>query len=316
MARIYCPVDRPTAPRNGRTFGSTAPRNGRTCGSTARTPPHPPFGLRCQRSGRPHFVDFQVRLSPEPSDAAAEVDSTVKLRVTFGAVRLLMAVVCFMALVSRFLWGLGSATFTPGNFFAYLTIQSSILFLVVTVVAAIVTLRGMDDPPWLDLARATVLSCTVSCGVIFALIVEQSGERGFRIDVPWSDVVLHFVLPSVAVLDWIIGPGRGIAPWRSIALVLVFMIGWGSVTLVRGPIVGWYPYFFLDPAQLANTGQFFTFATIAILLFGGISTALVAASRATPLAERWATRWAVRAVLRPLRTERAQSLRTGAGRRR
>ncbi|MBG6108197.1 Pr6Pr family membrane protein [Frigoribacterium sp. CG_9.8] len=257
-----------------------------------------------------------MRSSPEPYDTAAEVDSTVKLRVTFGALRLLMAVVCLLALISRFLWGLGSATFTPGNFFAYLTIQSSILFLVVTVIAAIVTLRGMDDPPWLDLARATVLSCTVSCGVIFALIVEQSGERGFRIDVPWSDVVLHFVLPTVAVLDWIIGPGRGVAPWRSIALVLVFMIGWGFVTLVRGPIVGWYPYFFLDPAQLANTGQFLTYSTIAVLLFGGISAALVAASRSTPLAERWATRWAVRAVLSTPRTEQAQSLRTGAGRRR
>lgn len=240
----------------------------------------------------------------------------MKVRATFGALRLLIAVACLVALVSRFLWGLGSATFTPANFFAYLTIQSSILFLIVTIVAAVVALRGQDDAPWLDLARATVLSCTVSCGIIFALIIEQSGERGFRIDVPWSDVVLHFVLPAVAVLDWIIGPGRGWAPWRSIAIVLVFMIGWGLVTLVRGPIVGWYPYFFLDPAQLANTGQFLFFASIAVILFGGISTALVAVSRTMPLAERWSARWAVRAVLRPPRTERAPSALIRAGRRR
>jgi hypothetical protein len=257
-----------------------------------------------------------VRSSPKSYGPAAEVDNTVKVRATFGALRLLMAAVCLMALVSRFLWGLGSATFTPGNFFAYLTIQSNILFLVVTIIAAVITLRGQDDAPWLDLARATVLSCTVSCGIIFALIVEQAGERGFRIDVPWSDVVLHFVLPTIAVLDWIIGPGRGVAPWRSIAIVLVFMIGWGLVTVARGPIVGWYPYFFLDPAQLANTGQFFFFASIAVLLFGGISTALVAVSRTVPLAERWTARWAVRAVLRPSRMERAPSTRLRAGRRR
>ena len=251
---------------------------------------------------------------------AAEVDSTVRTRATFGALRLLMAAVCLVALVSRFLWGLGSATFTPGNFFAYLTIQSSILFLVVTIVAAVVTLRGKDDAPWLDLARATVLSLTVSCGIIFALIVEQSGERGFRIDVPWSDVVLHFGLPAIAVLDWMIGPGRGVAPWRSIAIVLIFMIGWGLVTLARGPMVGWYPYFFLDPAQLANTGQFFFFASVAVLLFGAISTALVAVSRTMPLAERWAerwaARWAAREELRPPQTERAPSARLRAGRRR
>ena len=191
----------------------------------------------------------------------------MKIRAMFGSLRLLMAAICLVALVSRFLWGLGSATFTPDNFFAYLTIQSNILFLIVTVIAAIIALRGEDDASWLDLARATVLGCTVSCGVIFALIIEQSGERGFRIDVPWSDVALHFVLPAVAVLDWVIAPGRGEAPWRSIALVLIFMIGWGLVTLVRGPIVGWYPYFFLDPAQVSGVGQLFSFGSIAVLLF-------------------------------------------------
>ena len=240
----------------------------------------------------------------------------MKVRAAFGALRLLMAIACLVALVSRFVWGLGSATFTPGNFFAYLTIQSNILFLGVTIVAAVVALRGRDDAPWLDLARATVVSCTVSCGVIFALIIEQAGERGFRIDVPWSDVVLHFVLPAIAVLDWIIGPGRGWAPWGSITFVLVFMIGWGLVTLVRGPIVGWYPYFFLDPAQLANVSQFFFFGSIAIILFGGISTGLVAVSRTTPLAERWAARRAETAELRTLRTEPARSQRMRSGRRR
>ena len=248
----------------------------------------------------------------------------MKVRATFGALRLLMAAACLMALVSRFLWGLGSATFTPGNFFAYLTIQSSINFFVVTVIAAVVTLRGQDDAAWLDLVRVTVLSLTLSCGIIFALIIEQSGERGFRIDVPWSDVVLHFVLPAVAVLDWIIGPGRGTSPWRSIAIVLVFMIGWGLVTLARGPIVGWYPYFFLDPAQLANAGQFFFFASIAVVLFGGISAALVAVSRTMPLAERWAEHRprrsaessAERAAFRPSRTERAPSARIRPARRR
>jgi hypothetical protein len=226
-------------------------------------------------------------MSPNGSSAATEVGGTVRVRATFGALRLLMAAACLVALVSRFLWGLGSATFTPGNFFAYLTIQSNILFLAVSVIAGIVALRGEDDAPWLDLARATVLSTTVSCGVIFALIIGQAGSRGFRIDVPWSDIALHFVLPAVAVLDWVIGPGRGPAPWRSVGFVLTFMLGWGVVTLVRGPIVGWYPYFFLDPAQLEDAGQFFLFGGVAVCLFAAISSGLVAVSRRRPLAERW-----------------------------
>ncbi len=236
----------------------------------------------------------------------------MKVRASFGALRLLMAAVCLGALVSRFLWGLGSATFTPGNFFAYLTVQSSILFVVVSVIAAFVAFRGENDGRWLDLARASVLGSTLSCGVIFALIIEQSGARGFRIDVPWSDVALHFVLPALALVDWVAGTGRGRAPWRCVPIVLVFMAGWSVVTLIRGPIVGWYPYFFLDPGQLENSGQLFSFGTVAIVLFGGITAGLVAVSRTQPLAERWADR----AALTPRRRERERRLRTSPGRRR
>jgi hypothetical protein len=227
-----------------------------------------------------------------------------------------MASACLVALVFRFIWGLGSATFTPGNFFAYLTIQSNMLFVAVTVLAGVLALRGRDDAPWLDLMRAIALSTTLSCGVIFGLIVEQSGERGFRIDVPWSDIVLHFVLPVIAVLDWVIGPGRGRAPWRTITFVVTFMLGWGIVTLIRGPIVGWYPYFFLDPAQLANAGQFFFFGSVALVLFGGISAGIVGVSRVRPWGERWSEQWAERKLTTVPRRAPGRTSRLRAGRRR
>ncbi|WP_394770871.1 Pr6Pr family membrane protein [Lacisediminihabitans sp.] len=221
---------------------------------------------------------------------AAEVGGTVTVRAALGALRLGMATLCLVALVARFVWGLGSATFTPGNFFAYLTVQSNMAFVVVSVITGLIGLRGANDPPWLDTTRACVLSLTVSSGVVFGFLVEQAGARGFRIDVPWSDQVLHFWLPAIALLDWIVAPGRRRALWRTVALVLVFTVGWGLVTLVRGPIVGWYPYFFLDPAQVSGPGEFFLFGGIALTLFGGISSGLVAISRTRPLYERWVER--------------------------
>jgi hypothetical protein len=191
-----------------------------------------------------------------------------------------------VALVFRFVWGLGSATFTPANFFAYLTVQSNLVFLVVTVLAGIASLRGLDDARWLDTARATVLSLTVSSGVIFAMIVVQSGQRGLRIDVPWSDQLLHFVLPAIAILDWISAPGRGRAPWRTVGFTVTLTAAWGVFTLVRGEIVGWYPYFFLDPAQVTSLGGLGLLSAAALALFCAVASGLVALSRVTPLAER------------------------------
>jgi hypothetical protein len=211
----------------------------------------------------------------------------VTVRTAVGLSRLVTAALCATALVARFIWGLGSVTFTASNFFAYLTIQSNIAFVLVSILAGVLALRGRRDPPWLDTVRAAVLSCTISAGVVFGFLIQQAGERGLPLDVPWSDQVLHFWLPSFAILDWIFGPGRGRARWRAIPIVLGYTLVWGVFTLLRGAVVGWYPYFFLDPAQVANAGEFILLAGFALLLFAVLSVSVVALSRARPVLERW-----------------------------
>lgn len=208
------------------------------------------------------------------------------VRTVVGVVRLVGAIVCAVALVARFIWGLGSVTFTASNFFAYLTIQSNLAFVVVMVVAGIMALRSPRDPHWLTTARATVLSCTVSAGAVFALLVEQAGVRGLPLSVPWSDQVLHFWLPALALVDWTISPGRGRALWRSIVFVQVYTVVWGVVTLIRGSVVGWYPYFFLDPAQISGIGEFLLLSCVALGSFAALSCGVVLLSHLRPPLER------------------------------
>ncbi|MCU1506813.1 MAG: hypothetical protein QOG18_648 [Microbacteriaceae bacterium] len=209
------------------------------------------------------------------------------VRTAVGLSRLVTAALCATALVARFIWGLGSVTFTASNFFAYLTIQGNMAFVLVSILAGVLALRGRRDPRWLDTARAAVLSCTISAGVVFGFLIQQAGERGLPLDVPWSDQVLHFWLPSFAILDWIFGPGRGRAQWRAIPIVLGYTMVWGILTLLRGAVVGWYPYFFLDPAQVANAGEFILLAGLALVLFAVVSVSVVALTRARPILERW-----------------------------
>lgn len=208
------------------------------------------------------------------------------VRTAVGLVRLLGAVVCATALVARFVWGLGSVTFTPSNFFAYLTIQSNIAFTVVTAIAAVTALRVPRDPAWLTTARAVVLSCTVSAGIVYAFIVQQAGVRGIPIDVPWSDQVLHFWLPALAIVDWTASPGRGRARWRTVPFVLGYTLVWGAFTLIRGPLAGWYPYFFLDPSQVGSVGEFLLFSGVALVSFGALAAGVVALGRIRPLLSR------------------------------
>lgn len=231
----------------------------------------------------------------------------LRLHTVVGLVRLLGAAVCAAALVARFVWGLGSVTFTASNFFAYLTIQSNIAFVAVTLTAGIVALRGPREPAWLTTARATVLSCTVSAGAVFALLIEQAGVRGLPLDVPWSDQVLHFWLPSLALLEWVGSPGRGRAPWRTVYFVTGFTAVWGIITLIRGAFVGWYPYFFLDPAQVGSVGEFLLLSAIALASFATISSLVVVLTRPRPLLERLPIRFV---GLRARRTAEARAVRS------
>jgi hypothetical protein len=210
----------------------------------------------------------------------------VRVRTAFGLFRLLAAVVCIVALVFRFYWGLGTATFNASNFFAYLTIQSNIAFVLLAVFSGVRDLTTGEDPRWLTTLRSVALSWILTAGIVFAILIQQGGARGVRIDVPLSDIFLHFVLPVVALGDWYLAPGRGRGSWRALPIVIAYPVLWGIVTLVRGSFVGWYPYFFLDPAQVSGLGEFSFFCGFALLLFASVAAGVVAITRSPPLSQQ------------------------------
>ncbi len=212
-------------------------------------------------------------------------------RKAFGWSRLLTAAVCGIALVDRLFWGLGSQTIAGQNFLAYLTIESNIVFAALALIAGIIALRTPEDPAWLTTARAVVLSWTITAGLAFALIVWQAGLHGIPIWVPWSDVVLHFVLPAWTVVAWVFGPGRRAASWRIVPYVALYPAVWGVFTIWRGGLVGWYPYYFLDPRQVSGPPEMIVTCVIALTIFALVASGLVALSRLHTMARTDLPRW-------------------------
>lgn len=195
-------------------------------------------------------------------------------RSLIAAERLAIALLGSVALVARFRWGLGSATFEPANFFAYLTVQSNAALVLLMAIAGVATLRGNILQSDLAAVRGVALTCVVTSGIVFGVIVYQSSQLGIRIDVPWSDVVLHFVIPVLAVADWVFVP-RSRPPVRIVAIVLGYVAVWGIATIIRGAVVEWYPYYFLDPRRLDSPLDFVLMSSIAVAVFTGVAVALV-----------------------------------------
>ncbi len=195
----------------------------------------------------------------------------------FGVLRLAAAVAGIVALSSRFVYGLGFSSFASLNFFGYLTVQSNMVAVVANVIGGVIALRARGEPSWLPGMRVSVATFLIVAGIVFTILVTQSASRGYLIEVPWSDRILHYWLPAFLLVDWLVGPGSRRAPWRTLAIVVGYPLGWGAVTLVRGSIVGWYPYFFMDPAQVSGPGEIAGYGAAALALFAGVATALLLA---------------------------------------
>lgn len=221
-----------------------------------------------------------------------------EVRKFFGVARILLALILITALIGDYDYVLGFATFVTSNFFSYFTVQSAIAAVVLFILAAVIAFRRAVDPPWLDIARVLVTSYMLVSGLVFLTIVIQSSTRDYTIEVPWSSQLLHFWIPVLAVLDWLLDFGKARLGWKPLAWVVVYPVLWGAFTLVRGAWVGWYPYFFLDPVQVGGPLETVLYCTLALALMTGVAAGLIALTRL-----RWMPKWMKREGLRDDATE-------------
>lgn len=204
------------------------------------------------------------------------------MRRAFAIARFSAAAVGVAALIAHLDYSLGSGASALPNFFSYFTMQSAIAAVILWPVGGVVALRRTSDPPALVAARALVTTYQIVSGVVYTVIVTESLSHGISIQVPISSQVLHYLLPAYALIDWLFAPGRPRVRWRVLSAALVFPLVWGGFTMVRGALVGWYPYFFLDPYQVAGPGEFAAYSAIVLAFILAVATILTAASRFLP----------------------------------
>ena len=124
---------------------------------------------------------------------------------------------------------------------SYFTIQSNLLVLGVCVVLAWFPERW---PRVAGAARLSALVCiTVTAAVYYTLLAGDEALHGSALV---ADVLVHAVSPALFVGTFLaLGP-HGAMRWSDVPRALVFPLGWVALTLLRGPVVHWYPYDFID----------------------------------------------------------------------
>ncbi|HEU0180584.1 MAG TPA: Pr6Pr family membrane protein [Agromyces mariniharenae] len=171
------------------------------------------------------------------------------MRRLFGVLRVIAAAAIIIAIVGQFVqsWSMvpDRLAFVV-NFFSFFTILSNALTAIVLLVGAGYAFTRAADPDWYNLVRACAVTYMATTFVVYNLLLREI-SLDQATTVPWSNEILHVWAPLYLVADWVLAPGRRRVAWRRLWTIAIFPLAWAGYTMIRGAIVGWYPYPFLNP---------------------------------------------------------------------
>jgi hypothetical protein len=130
---------------------------------------------------------------------------------------------------------------------------------------------------WRALRLDSVLMIVIT-GIVYNLLLAKGGKSGWDLV---SDTTLHVVVPLLTVLVWAVAGPRGLINARVIAASMVLPLVWAGYALVRGAVIGAYPYPFLDVAK-NGLGAVLSFIAVIILVAVVLALVLLALDRVLP----------------------------------
>jgi len=162
-----------------------------------------------------------------------------------GGARIGLGVLALVAVFARLLEADGEPGFSAANFFSYFTIQSNLIAAAVLIAAGVSLLRARPASERLDLWRGAATLYIATTGIVYSALLAADEPSLFR----WTNLVLHYALPIALVVDWAVVRTSAPIAFRRAVVWIAYPAAFIAYTLVRGAIVDWYPYDFVDVAD-------------------------------------------------------------------
>lgn len=159
---------------------------------------------------------------------------------------LLLAVVALAAMGQQLFLHI-AASYDVLNFFSYFTNLSN-LFAALVLLLSVFSGKGSS----LDVVRYVSTVNMAVVGIVFAVLL-RNVDLGALL--PWVNFVLHYVMPLAIVLLWFMTPPTTRLTSKHLLLALIFPAAYLAYTIIRGASLGWYPYPFLNPANVGGYGM-------------------------------------------------------------
>lgn len=132
------------------------------------------------------------------------------------------------------------------QYFSYFTILSNILITVVFLSFGLTGMKSALKYRFISAVYGPAVLYMSITGFVFWTLLH--GGAGHVQLLPWVNMVLHGVTPIAAFLGWILFPHKAKFSYDQAYKWVIFPLAFLFYTLIRGPIVHWYPYVILNPA--------------------------------------------------------------------
>lgn len=183
--------------------------------------------------------------SPLGEKAATARLST--LRHIAGVISIVAGLIVLLALITQITDQISVGRFQPTQYFAFFTIQTAMINIVVMIAGGIMAFQLERDTQLYTAIRASVFSYALVTAVVYNVLLRDIPNDDGYVGPAWPNESLHVWIPIYLALDWLLSPGRMRIAWSTMWLAVSFPLIWVGVTLLRGAATGWYPYPFLEP---------------------------------------------------------------------
>lgn len=183
-------------------------------------------------------------------------------RAVIATYRAGFGILALVAIAAQLLDVAAKGTLDLLHFFSYFTIDSNLIAVAVLFIAAASWRR--EPTPRLDFLRGAAVVYMVVVGIVFSLLLSNTNVDTA---LQWVNFVVHELIPIVVVVDWLIDPPSSRLTFRDSLKWVAYPVVWLAYTLIKGPIVGKYPYPFLDPAN----GGYGTVALYCVAILVGMT---------------------------------------------
>jgi len=176
---------------------------------------------------------------------------------TFGLFRLLLGISLLGSVVWQVTNRIAADRFRPFEYFAFLSITSSIFAGVVALLGAYVLLRNKSESSRLMSLRLITTVSMVIVGVVYHALLGDSAVDPQDIGYEWPvipNLVIHTWAPIAIVFDYLLSIKGEVNNFRKSLWVVVYPLSWLGFSIVRGLADGWWPYWFINPNSEIGIG--------------------------------------------------------------